>query len=121
MERRMFLSALKGASLSVLLTSPLTELARAARSKRPSLKLRLLTSSDDYFRDAILELSSAWRAAGVLHDFADVPGPHDYIFNRGPGSIELLTWHDRALARDRPVGHRETDEHAGIWALVAVF
>jgi len=75
----------------------LTELARAARVKRPSLKLRLLTSSDDFFRDAILELSRSWRAAGVAHDLADVPGPHDYVFNRGPGSIELLTWHDRSL------------------------
>jgi hypothetical protein len=75
----------------------LTELARAARAQRPSLKLRLLTSSGDTFRDAIVELSRAWRAAGIAHDFADVPGPHDYVFNRGPGSIELLTWHDRAL------------------------
>jgi pimeloyl-ACP methyl ester carboxylesterase len=75
----------------------LTELAVAARTRRPALKLRLLTSSGDYFRDAIIALSGSWRAAGVAHDFADVPGPHDYIFNRGPGSIELLTWHDRAL------------------------
>jgi hypothetical protein len=77
----------------------LTELARAARAKRPTLKLRLLTSSGDYFRDAIYELSRSWRAAGISHDFADVPGPHDYIFNRGPGSIELLTWQARALER----------------------
>jgi acetyl esterase/lipase len=76
-----------------------TALAKAARARRPAMKLRLLTSHDDYFHDAIVGVSQAWRAAGVAHDFADVPGPHDYIFNRGPGSIELLTWHDRALAR----------------------
>jgi hypothetical protein len=76
-----------------------TALAQAARAHRPGLKLRLLTSHDDYFRDPILSVSQAWRAAGVAHDFADVPGPHDYVFNRGPGSIELLTWHDRNLAR----------------------
>jgi len=76
-----------------------TALAQAARARRPGLKLRLLTSHDDYFRDGILGVSQAWRAAGVTHDFADVPGPHDYIFNRGPGSIELLLWHDRVLAR----------------------
>lgn len=76
-----------------------TVLAQAARAKRPAMKLRLLTSHDDYFHDAIVGVSQAWRAAGVTHDFADVPGPHDYIFNRGPGSIELLTWHDRSLAR----------------------
>jgi iron(III)-salmochelin esterase len=73
--------------------------ARAARARRPAMKLRLLTSHDDYFHDEIVSLSQAWRGAGIAHDFADVPGPHDYIFNRGPGSIELLTWQDRALAR----------------------
>lgn len=76
-----------------------TSLAQAARARRPGLKLRLLTSHEDYFRDPILAVSAAWRAAGIAHDFADVPGPHDYVFNRGPGSIELLTWHDRNLAR----------------------
>ncbi len=76
-----------------------TALAQAARARRPGLALRLLTSHDDYFHDGIVGISRAWRAAGVAHDFADVPGPHDYVFNRGPGSIELLTWHDRVLAR----------------------
>ncbi len=76
-----------------------TALVRAARAARPGMKLRLLTSRADYFRDAILEVSDAWTAAGIAHDFADVPGPHDYVFNRGPGSIELLLWHDRHLAR----------------------
>jgi hypothetical protein len=61
------------------------------------MKLRLLTSREDYFHNAITSLSAAWRFAGVAHDFADLPGPHDYVFNRGPGSIELLLWHDRAL------------------------
>ena len=75
-----------------------TTLAQAARARSPGLRLRLLTSHEDYFRDAITGVSQAWRAAGVQHDFADVPGPHDYIFNRGPGSIELLVWHDRALS-----------------------
>lgn len=76
-----------------------TALAQGARARRPGMKLRLLTSHEDYFRDAILGVSRAWNAAGVAHDFAEVPGPHDYVFNRGPGSIELLLWHDRALER----------------------
>jgi iron(III)-salmochelin esterase len=76
-----------------------TALAQAARARRPALKLRLLTSHEDYFHDPIVALSLAWQRAGIAHDFADVPGPHDYVFNRGPGSIELLTWQDRALAR----------------------
>jgi iron(III)-salmochelin esterase len=76
-----------------------TDLARYARKKRPSLALRLTTSHDDYYNSAITRLSQAWRAGGVEHDFADVPGPHDYAFNRGPGSYELLAWHDRVLRR----------------------
>jgi enterochelin esterase-like enzyme len=76
-----------------------TALAQAARAARPGLKLRLLTSREDYFRDAIAGVSRTWTSAGVAHDFADVPGPHDYVFNRGPGALELLLWHDRALAR----------------------
>jgi hypothetical protein len=72
-------------------------LATSARSKRPDLKLRLLTSHDDYFRDPVSAVSRAWASAGIAHEFADVVGPHDYVFNRGPGSIELLFWNDRSL------------------------
>jgi hypothetical protein len=77
-----------------------TALAQGARAARPGMRLRLMTSHEDYFHDAIVGVSRAWTSGGVAHDFADVPGPHDYIFNRGPGSIELLLWHDRALARN---------------------
>jgi iron(III)-salmochelin esterase len=75
------------------------ELAKASRARNPKLKLRLLTSYDDSFRMDVTRTSEAWRAAGIEHDFTLVPGPHDYPFNRGPGSYELLTWHDRVLAR----------------------
>ena len=76
-----------------------TELAKAALAKRPGMKLRLTTSHEDGYRMAVTRTSEAWRAAGIPHDFADLPGPHDYIFNRGAGSFELLFWQDRALAR----------------------
>ena len=75
-----------------------TDLAKAARAKNAALKLRLLTSKDDYFRGAISHTSLAWRSAGIDHDYADVPGPHDYPFNRGPGAIEMLIWHDHMLS-----------------------
>jgi hypothetical protein len=76
-----------------------TALVKAARTQNPNLALRLLTSKEDYFRTAITKTSEALRAAGIAHDYADVPGPHDYPFNRGPGAIEMLLWHDRTLAR----------------------
>jgi len=76
-----------------------TALAQSARAVRRAMRLRLLTSHQDYFRDAIVAVSHAWQRAGIAHDFAEVVGPHDYVFNRGPGSIELLLWHDRTLRR----------------------
>lgn len=80
-------------------TQEWVEIARAARAKRRDLPIRLTTSHDDVYHDVITRLSQAWRSASVPHDFADIPGPHDYPFNRGPGAIELLLWHDRVLAR----------------------
>jgi hypothetical protein len=77
-----------------------TEAAKAAIAKRPGLKLRLTTSHDDPYNAPNLRASEAWKAAGIPHDYQDLPGPHDYVFNRGPGSLELLFWHDRVLARD---------------------
>jgi len=70
-----------------------------AVERNPALRLRLLTSHDDHFREAVLRLSDAWNAAKVAHELLETPGPHDYSFNRGPGSIELGFWHDRTLAR----------------------
>jgi hypothetical protein len=76
----------------------LVDLARVARSKRAGLALRLTTSHEDYYRDVTHSLSNAWRRIGVTHDFAELPGPHDYVFNRGPGAYEMLLWHARVLA-----------------------
>jgi enterochelin esterase-like enzyme len=60
-------------------------------------KLRLLTSDKDVYREAVLALHLALKAAEVQHEYLMVPGPHAYAFNRGPGSLEMLLWHDRVL------------------------
>lgn len=75
-----------------------TDLVRAARAKNPSQKLRILTSEKDYFRQAIQKLSQSLNTASQAHEYLDVPGPHDYIFNRGPGSLELLRFQMRSLS-----------------------
>lgn len=72
--------------------------AAKAREKNPKLGIRLLTSTKDYFRDGIYEASRGMRRLNVAHTFLDVPGPHDYIFNRGPGAYELLFQQERVLA-----------------------
>lgn len=77
----------------------LTLLARAARARNAALALRLLTSTDDVYRRPTEVLSETWTRAAIGHQFSCVPGPHDYVFNRGPGVYELLAWHDATLAR----------------------
>jgi dienelactone hydrolase len=74
-----------------------TALATAAHRKNPSLALRLLTSDDDYFRAETEALAAAWQRTGVPSRLDVVVGPHDYAFNRGPGSYEMLLYHDGVL------------------------
>lgn len=76
--------------------------ASIAQKQNPNLILRLLTSEGDYFLRATESISRAFRAHAIAHEFALVPGPHDYVFNRGPGAYEMLLFHDRALRSERP-------------------
>ena len=80
------------------------EVARRTLSalRRGGLRLRLLTSDRDFYRDALEELHTALAGAGAEHDHLDLPGPHGYPFNRGPGAIEMLLWHDRVLRGEAP-------------------
>jgi enterochelin esterase-like enzyme len=64
---------------------------------RPSQRIRLVTSTRDALRDDVLSLDRAMSAAGIDHEVRVLEGPHDYVFNRGPGSVEMLLFHDRAL------------------------
>ena len=66
-------------------------------ASRPSQRVRLVTSHDDIYRRDVAALSEAMRAVGVPHDVRVLAGPHDYVFNRGPGGVEMLLFHDRAL------------------------
>jgi len=75
--------------------------AKAARSKNPKLALRLLTSDGDFFLGSTKNISKAFTDAGVEHDLVVIPGPHDYVFNRGPGVYEMLLFHDRALRGEK--------------------
>lgn len=77
----------------------LVERARRWADARRGGALRLLTSDGDYFRPVIGDLARALGAASVAHEHVVVAGPHDYSFNRGPGGIEMLMFHDEALRR----------------------
>jgi hypothetical protein len=77
--------------------------ARRALEKNPELWLRLVTSSEDYYLPALRTISSALRYSKVRHDFLVTRGPHDYVWNRGPGAYEMLLFHDRVLRGRAPV------------------
>jgi len=61
-------------------------------AKRP---LRIVTSSEDVYKDTLTTMSMALTDRSVAHQFAVTPGPHDYAWNKGAGGIEMALWHDR--------------------------
>ncbi len=73
------------------------DLARAAHTKNPALKIRLLTSDGDYFLEPTKLLAGTLETDRVPYHLDIVTGPHGYDFNRGPGGYEMLLFHDRAL------------------------
>lgn len=77
--------------------------AKRAREKNPKLAIRLLTSEGDFFLRATKSISRALDEAGLSHELRIIPGPHDYVFNRGPGVYEMLVFHDRVLRGRAPV------------------
>ncbi|MBC7172968.1 MAG: esterase [Polyangiaceae bacterium] len=70
-------------------------------------RIRLLTSDEDPYLGATRALSAALRARRIAHELVVTPGRHDYEYNRGPGSIELLRFHSSALAQEAlPLGEQ---------------
>ena len=83
-------------------TAELLRRSRAVLEKNPRFVLSLLTSQDDYYRLVVEALHGSLLRANIPHHFRVVPGPHDYAFNRGPGSLEMLVFHDRVLHGHAP-------------------
>ena len=77
--------------------------AARAREKNPTLRYRLLTSDADYYLGTTHKLDAALTRAGVSHEFLVTRGTHSYEFNRGPGAIEMLVYHDRVLRGRTPI------------------
>jgi hypothetical protein len=87
-----------GALQPAVMDYPMVEWATALIAeklgKRP---LRIVTSTEDLYRNTLTELDKRLRSKGIPHEFALTPGPHDYPWNKGPGGIEMLLFHDRVL------------------------
>lgn len=73
--------------------------ARLAEAKKRagSLHVRLQTSERDPFRKPTRRLSEELTQQGLEHTFVETPGPHNYVYNRGPAAYGLLAYHDRVL------------------------
>jgi hypothetical protein len=67
--------------------------AAVAASRSGPQALRLLTSRGDPFLGATRDLAEALGREGLRAELLVLPGPHDYAWNRGPGSLELLLFH----------------------------
>lgn len=64
---------------------------------RSAFALRLVSSEEDPFLGAVRALAKSLERRGLEHRVVVTPGPHDYAWNRGPGSAELLLHHERVL------------------------
>jgi iron(III)-salmochelin esterase len=72
------------------------ERALSAMAVRPQ-SIRLATSDGDPFREPTEALARALERRAVPHRLVITRGPHDYAWNRGPGSLELALFHERTL------------------------
>jgi len=86
--------ALQPAILDPQMIDWATQLLSQKLGARP---FRFVTSTEDLYRFTLTELDKRLTAKNIPHEFAMTPGPHDYPWNKGPGSIEMLLWHDRTL------------------------
>jgi len=72
------------------------ELAKKATSTN-KIALRLVSSTDDPFLDAVQALDGELTRLAVAHRTIITKGPHDYVWNKGPGGCEMLMFHERVL------------------------
>ena len=59
------------------------------------MPLGLVTSTGDGLRPAVSRMSALLNQVRVKHTLTVLRGPHHYLFNRGPGGVHMLLWHDR--------------------------
>lgn len=79
------------------------DLVKRNRETLKERSIQLVTSDGDVMAPAVARMHQLLKANGIPHQYLVLTGPHDYIFNQGPGSIALLVFHDKAL-HDRPGG-----------------
>ena len=61
--------------------------------------IQLVTSDRDAMLKSVERMHGLLLAEDIPHVYLKLTGPHDYLFNQGPGSLALLMFHDHALRK----------------------
>lgn len=72
-------------------------LIKVGKSDLKRRHIQLVTSDKDVLLPSNERMHKLLSSSGIPHDYQVLHGPHDYIFNQGPGAISLLVFHSRAL------------------------
>jgi iron(III)-salmochelin esterase len=59
--------------------------------------IQLVTSDRDPMAPSVERMHRLLLDNSIPHLYLKLTGPHGYIFNQGPGALELLVFHDHAL------------------------
>ena len=59
--------------------------------------IQLVTSDRDSMKRSVTKMHHLLTDNDITHEYLELTGPHDYVFNQGPGVLSLLIFHDRAL------------------------
>jgi enterochelin esterase-like enzyme len=57
--------------------------------------IQLVTSDRDTMAPSVERMHQMLDEFGVPHQYLKLTGPHDYLFNQGPGAVSLLVFHNR--------------------------
>ncbi|MGC8907576.1 MAG: alpha/beta hydrolase [Desulfomonilaceae bacterium] len=64
--------------------------------------IQLITSDRDSMRLSVQHMHELLKRYNIPHRYLQMTGPHDYVFNQGPGSLGLLVFHDATLHGGSP-------------------
>ncbi len=72
-------------------------LIRKNKNKLKNHSIQLITSDGDSMAPSVDKMKALLNDEGIPVTYMKLTGPHDYIFNQGPGSIALLMFHNLPL------------------------
>lgn len=70
-----------------------SRLIETNRDKIRKCSIQVVSSDGDVFLKSVEKFSSMLNSMKIPNSLLILKGPHDYIFNQGPGSLALLAFH----------------------------